>query len=549
MALLGTALCCLAGEAENSLTISQRAEPRTFHPLLAVDQPTRDVLRMLHADLVHINRRTLRTEAALAESWTVAKDGRSIEVRLRRGLRFSDGAPCTASDVRFTFELHLDERNASAQRDLLVVHGQPIRVTQLSAERLRFDFAAPYAPAERIFDSIHILPRHILEEPYRRGELAKAWGTGSDPEKVVGMGPFRLSRYAPQERLTLVRNANYYRAPLPYLARVDVRFFGDAEAEVLQFRSGTLDWVNRIAAKSFEALRGELASKGYQFLNSQGSLEYHFLFFNLNDGRSVPEGVRAKQALFRDENFRRAIWMALDREAIARLVYAGQAVPIWQPVSPANAAWWNTKLPRPAQSIAAARKLLLEGRYAWDAGGKLLDREGRSVVFTLACNSANPQHRAMASIVEQDLSRLGITVLIVPLEFRSLVDRVLNTRDYEAAIMALASGDADPAPEMAVWLNNARSHIWNLKPTNPEVWEVEMDRLMREQLTEMDRSRRFAIFARVQALAQEHLPLISLVSPHVLSAAKPRLKVALPGILPPYGLDELDEVRWEGRAK
>src|SRR5262245_11221373 len=122
----------LPGRAGGTLAAAATTEPKKLNPLLAVDQGTRDAIYLLSADLVHLNRRTLKTEPALAQRWTVSADGRHYTLVLRDGLRFSDGAPLTADDVVFTFNLYLDPALNSPQRDLLVVNGQPISVTKLS---------------------------------------------------------------------------------------------------------------------------------------------------------------------------------------------------------------------------------------------------------------------------------------------------------------------------------------------------------------------------------------------------------------------------------
>src|SRR5580704_4095872 len=109
------------GRMGGSLSVALRSEPKTLNPVLAEDDPSRDVIRCLNADLIHINRETLKTEPALATSWTISPDGKQYLLHLRHGVRFSDGQPFNADDVVFSFQLYLDEKLHSPQRDLLVV--------------------------------------------------------------------------------------------------------------------------------------------------------------------------------------------------------------------------------------------------------------------------------------------------------------------------------------------------------------------------------------------------------------------------------------------
>src|SRR5271168_842418 len=149
------------GHAGGRLVVALRSEPKTLNPALALDEPSRDVIRCLTADLIHINRGSLKTEPSLAKSWNVSRDGRQYTLHLRRGVRFSDGEPFSADDVIFSFQVYLDEKVDSSQRDLLVVGGKPITVVKVDDFTVRFELAQPYAAAERLFDSIAILPRHL----------------------------------------------------------------------------------------------------------------------------------------------------------------------------------------------------------------------------------------------------------------------------------------------------------------------------------------------------------------------------------------------------
>ena len=144
------------GRYGGSLVVGQRTEPKTLNPVTAADAPSREVIGRMMADLIHINRASQQVEASLAKSWTVSKDGRAFTLKLRRGLHFSDGQPFDADDVLFTFQVYLDEKVHSPQRDLLVVGGKPLEVQKVDSYTVRFTLAQPYAAAERIFDSLKV---------------------------------------------------------------------------------------------------------------------------------------------------------------------------------------------------------------------------------------------------------------------------------------------------------------------------------------------------------------------------------------------------------
>ncbi|HKW68741.1 MAG TPA: ABC transporter substrate-binding protein, partial [Terriglobales bacterium] len=180
-----------AGQYGGRLVVGLRAEPKTLNPVTAEDAVSREVIGGLMADLVHINRATQQSEPALAKSWKVSSDGLNYTLKLRRGIRFSDGQPFDADDVIFTFAVYTDEKIDSPQRDLLIIDGKPIQVSKLDQYTVRFTLARPYAAAERIFDSLAILPRHVLEKPYRDGQFLQQWSLNTSPSQIVGLGPFR----------------------------------------------------------------------------------------------------------------------------------------------------------------------------------------------------------------------------------------------------------------------------------------------------------------------------------------------------------------------
>ncbi len=537
------------GHPGGRLVVALRSEPKTLNPVLAVDEPSRDVIRCLTADLIHINRGSLKTEPSLAKSWSVSPDGRQYTLQLRRGLRFSDGEPFNADDVIFSFQVYLDEKIDSSQRDLLVVGGKPITAVKLDAYTVRFELTQPYAAAERLFDGVAILPRHLLESTYRGGGFSQAWGVSMPPNQFAGLGPFRLKEYVPGQRVVLERNPYYWKVDragngLPYLNEVMFLFVSSEDAQVIRFQSGDTDVLSRFSAENFAVLQKQQSIRGYHLDDLGPGLEYNFLFFNLNDlaPKGLPE-IAKKQVWFQDVRFRLAISAAIDRDGIVRLVYSGRATPIWDQVTPGNKLWIDENIPHPARSLERARQLLQSAGFSWSSGGSLLDPRGNPVEFSILTSSSNAQRTKMATIIQDDLKQLGMTVQVVPLEFHAMVDRLQNSYNYEAAIMGLVSGDADPTSEMNVWLSSGETHLWHPnqdKPATP--WESEMDQLMLQQLVTMDYAKRKHLYDRVQEIVADNLPVICLVSPDILVGAANRVGNFRPAILVPYALWNIEQL-------
>lgn len=543
-----------AGRPGGQLVVALRAEPRTLNPVTALDSPSREVIRRTIADLIHINRETQQTEPGLARSWKVSPDGRRYTLALRRGIRFSDGDPFDADDVVFSFQVYLDEKVGSTNRDFLIVEGQPIAVRKVDQYTVEFTLAQPYAAAERLFDSIAMLPQHQLAAAYQEGRLAETWGLRTPPAAIAGLGPFRYREYVPGQRIVLERNPFYWKADraghtLPYLDRLVFLFVPSEDAQVVRFQAGDADIVTRIGAPNFELLSGRQGTSNYELFDVGASLNYTFLFFNQTsvDSRSLAEVAR-KQAWFRRLPFRQAVSLAVDRDALVRLVYRGRATALWGHVPPGNKLWINRSLPGPRRSVEEARRLLRGAGFTWTTDGTLVDETAQPVEFTIATNTGNAERLQIATLIQDDLKQLGMRARVVTLELRALLDRVMTTYDYDAVVLALGGGDVDPNSELNLWLSGGSQHLWSMGQTQPATaWEREVDTLMRKQLTVLDRAARKRLYDRVQALVLENLPIVPLVSPNILVGAKKGLGNLRPTILEHNALSNVEELFWRER--
>jgi peptide/nickel transport system substrate-binding protein len=539
------------GRRGGRLVIAQSAEPKTLNPVIAIDQPSRNVIRRTTADLIHINRYTQKSEPALAKSWTASADGKTFTLQLRRGLHFSDGAPFDADDVIFSFKVYLDEKVHSPQRDLLLISGQPIKVEKLDAYTVRFAFPAPYAAAERVFDEIPMLPRHLLEKDYEQGNIARVWNVNTTPDKIAGMGPFRFKQFAAGERIVLERNPYYWKVDskgqqLPYLDELIFLAVPTQDAQVIRFEAGDTQIINTLSAENFAALFKDQQSHGFKLYDVGPGLEYNFLMFNLNDGleSKLPEIAR-KQRWFNNVLFRQAVSAAIDRETIVRLVYRGRGAPVITPVSPGNKLWIDTAIRIPQHSVSGSKELLRQAGFSWKPDGTLIDSGNQPVEFTILVSSSNTQRVQMATLVQDDLRQVGMKVSVVTMEYRAALDRILSSHDYETALIGWGSGDVDPTSEMNIFMSSGESHLWHLDEKKPATtWEAEIDQLMQKQMVTMKYVPRKKMFDRVQEILAQQLPIVCLASPHILTGARENIGNFRPAILDHYTLWNSDELFW-----
>ena len=451
----------------------------------------------------------------------------------------------------FTFRVYLDEAVHATQRDLLIVGGKPIVVRKLDTQTVEFTLAKPYGVGERLFDGLVILQRHLLETAYKEGKLAQSGTLGTAASQWAGLGPFRLKEYVAGQRLVLERNPYYWKTDeqgnrLPYLDEIVFLFVPSADAQVLRFQSGETDIISRLGAENFAVLSRQ--ARDSAMTDAGPGLEYNFLFFNLNDlGEKAPAEMARKQSWFRSEKFRQAVSLAIDRDAIVRLVYQGRGAALWGPVTPGNARWANAAIRYPGRSLDRSRQLLAEVGFRLantdDAEPRLVDADGKPVEFSIISSSSNADRAKMAALIQDDLKQLGIRVQVVLLELRSLIDRVTQTKEYDACVLGIASFDADPNSDLNVWLSSGGMHLWNPAQKHAATeWEAEIDRLMEQQLTATSSPQRKKLYDRVQEILVEHQPMIFLASPDILVGAKKDIGNFHPAVLEPYVLWNVEQL-------
>jgi len=495
------------------------SEPKTFNPLMASEDSDEMIRFMTAGVLIRMNRLTQAFEPEIAESWRILDSGRKIEFKLRDGVRFSDGTALTPADIRFTLRTIFDPAVHSPAGDPFQIGKQQPTVIELSGRRILVSFPAPMAGMERLFDQVAIVSQRSLELSTRPGEMPS-------------LGPFRIAEYRSGSYVLLLRNPYYWEKDpagrqLPYLDSVRLSIQQNRDFELIHFLRGEIHLINSMDAESFERLA---AKQPAEARDAGRSLESEQMWFNQVSRAPIPE---YRKEWFRSRDFRRAISQAINRADLARVVYRGRAASAVGPVSPANLFWFNANLQAPVYDPKVALTMLQTAGFSL-SGSTLSDRHGNRVEFSLLTNSGNKSRQQMASMIQQDLERIGIRVNVITLDFSSLIERISRTFNYESCLLGLVNVDLDPNSQMNIWLSSASNHPWNPGQAAPETsWEAEIDHLIRAQATEVSPSQRKALFDRVQKIAVEESPVLYLVDKNSLSAVSPLLGNVSPAVLHP----------------
>jgi peptide/nickel transport system substrate-binding protein len=541
------------GKSGGALVVRLTSPPKTFNFLLAGDEPSLSASFFLtNSRLVELDHDTQLYVGGLAESWKRAEDGKTIDLTLRDGLKFSDGQPLTSEDVAFTFRALYDERTGSPLfRDALTIGGKELAVNVVDARNLRVVFPETVASPESYLYNVSVLPRHILEEDFKQGKLKDAWGVNSDTSRIVTTGAFTVQSSTPGERVVLQRNPHYWKkdkngGQLPYLETLTLVIIGDANNTFAQLGQNAIDIADRIRTTDYANLR---TSQGAVRGSDLGpGLTVDHIWFNLNEGDRSGQPIVSpiKSAWFRDVRFRRAIAHAIDRETIATSTLQGLATPLYGLVSPANRVWAATDLPRPEYNLDKAKALLAEAGFALRGTAEapeLYDARGNRVEWTLIVPVENEPRKLTAAVVQEDMAKLGMKVQVAPLEFQALTERWSKSFDYDAILLGVSLTDLEPSSYSNFLLSNSSSHQWYPKQTKPATeWEARIDELVNAQGHETDQQRRLALFREVQSIMAEQLPAIPITARHIISAANTRVGNYRPSNILPFSLWNADEL-------
>jgi peptide/nickel transport system substrate-binding protein len=519
------------------LRSSLRSEPRSFNRIIERQVPTDLYSLFTSSKLIRVNRATQEIEPELAERWTTSPDNLTYTLTLRDGVTWSDGTPFTSADVVFTFQAIYDPRVESLLASSLMIDGKPLVVTAPDPKTVVVKLPHSFGPGVAIFDNVHLAAKHKYEAALKSGNFAKALSVETPPADLVSIGPFKLTTYAPGQRLIFDRNPRYWKkdaagVQLPYLDQVILEIVPDQNAELVRLQSGQLDTLQQqIRSEDIATLR-PLEQQGKLKLIELGvASDPDLFFFNL---RSPYWAKDPRRDWITRKEFRQAISHAIDREAFANTVFLGAGVPVWGPITPGNQKWFSPNVPRYGYSVERAKELLAGiGLTNRDKDPWLEDARGTEARFTLISYRGNSSLERGSAIIRDELKPLGIAIDVVLLEQGALIQKMV-TGDFEAINFIANTTSLDPAMNPDLWLSSGSAHVWNIGQQKPATeWEKEIDDLMGIVMTSVDQAERKKTFDAVQKTLAENLPVITFVAPRLYMGISTRVGGVTPSILRP----------------
>ena len=513
--------------------------PKTFNPFNTKDNISAQMSEIMYDGLVTTNPVTGETIPKLAKSFSV--NGKEYIVNLRHGLKWSDGKPITADDVVFTWQnIIFDGFGNTSTRDSVMIDGKLPTVEKIDDYTVKFVTPEPFAPFLRMLSS-PIAPKHIFQPAVNRGReyFDGFLSTNTNPKEFVTSGAFRLKEYVPAQRVVFERNPNYYEInkdgkKLPYLDKLVYLIVGDINNQVLKFEGGELDEISLQGANvaRFKEMEKHSDFSVFNIGPDTGTMYLSMNMNNRKDEKGKYYVEPKKQVWFQDKNFRQAVDYALDRKNMVFNIANGLGYPLFTPET-LNSIFLNKNLKPYDKNIEKSKELLKKSGFTWDKAGHLIDRFGNHVEFDLYTNAGNTEREAIGVMVKQDLEDLGMKVNFKPIEFNSLVNKLMASLDWDMVIMGFTGSPLEPNGGKNVWLSDGTLHIFNQRlekdANSPRyAFEKRIDYLYTQGALATKFEDRKKYYDEYQAIVYDEKPLIYIYSPIRIVALRNKFKNIYP---------------------
>ncbi len=506
--------------------------PKTFNPFNTKDATSATMAELMFDGLVSSRPDTGEVVPKLAKSFEISPDGKTYIFHLRKGIKWSDGKQITADDVEFTWnKILLAGLGNTSTRDNVIIEGKLPIVKKIDDYTVKFITSKPFAPFLRVL-SASIAPKHIFEPVVKKGEkyFESFWGTTTNPKDFVVSGAFKLKEYVPAQRIVFERNPNYYQInlkneKLPYLDKIIYLIVGDLNNEILKFEAGEIDVIG-LRGSNVGRYKKKENKSDYIIYNMGPDTGTMFVAINMNT-RKDKQGKYyvspKKQIWFNDINFRKAIDLAIDRKSMVNNIANGLASPLFTSES-LNSIYLNEKLAGGYPKNLKKAKEYLKKSGFYIKNNILYDKKGNKVEFDLYTNAGNTEREAIGVMVKQDLADLGIKVNFKPVEFNSLVNKLVNSLDWDLVIMGLTGTPLEPHNGKNVWYSTGSLHLFNQRPdgkANDRLpWEIKLDKIIDEASLKIKFEDRKKLYDDYQQIIYDEKPIIYLYSPIRVTAIR-----------------------------
>ena len=489
-----------------TLRIGWTSEPDNLNPFIGWQNATYEIWAVNYDFLFGFGADNAPTldlarEFPTVENGGLSADGKVWTVKLRTGVKWSDGRPMTADDVAFTY-------NYVVQNQMLNMAITTVGIESaeaLAPDVVRITCSQPKADMERIF--LPILPKHVWEKV----DPKRAQTDYANKPPIVGTGPFITTEFKKGGYVQMERNP-YYWGEKPTLDRLLFLFYTNGDTMTADLKSGAIDAAWGIPEAQFDALSSQpgIESVAYNFFNWD--------YLNLN----CYEGTSHGNPVLRDWRFRSALNYAVDRQSLTDIAYMGKAAPGTTILPPGMWSEPDYHWQPPADQLytfdlGKAGELLDQAGYPLGADG-VRRSKGKPIDLRLWTTTESSQAQTAVKLIAGWFKKLGLNIEVSVLDPGALQARVWNFEgadyvpDFDMYVWDWA-GYADPGQTLSAQIS---AQIGN---TNEPCWSnAEYDKLNAEQSSALDSAVRKGFIDQMQQIMYEQTPWVVLTYPQYLEA-------------------------------
>jgi peptide/nickel transport system substrate-binding protein len=434
--------------------------------------------------------------------WKLQPDGRmEVTWKLRPGMTWHDGAPFTAEDFRFTWDVYRDQRAPLGTRPALE-DIESVRFPDALTIVVRYRRPSSQANLLWLGAFAAPLPRHIVGPMLQRVGIERypEIAYGSDPVQTVGVGPYVFRSW--QRGVEMVFEANpRYHLGRPVLDRIVVRFFTDVNALVTNVLAGRIDAIAPSPggiplAQALEiddrVQRGQLTGYRVAFHDAPASEAYI---------------INHESPLLQDRRVRQALLFAMDREGIVQAVFRGR-VSVAHSYLPARHPWYLADIRKYGYDPVAARRLLDEAGWRPGPDGVRRNAAGEPLRLVVTVPSGDRARERMQEIVQAQWREVGVEMVIDNRPIRLILGDVWGTGLRPPDILNL-SHPIDDFNDVDVIYHSENVPPVGRRGRNYMRWKnPQYDALLNDYAKTFDAGRRKELHARLQRMWAEDVPIL-----------------------------------------
>jgi len=444
----------------------------------------------------------LTAAPGLAESCEPSNDNRTWTCTLREGMTWSDGEPITSSDVVFSYNLVVDQGFGYFKTYI------PKGSTFETPDDLTLVWNTPEpSNSPMVPPWVYIVPEHVWGQ---YADLAKKDLRAVDVVPVVGSGPYQMTEAVDGQRWTFERNPNYWGTP-PAYDSVEFVYFDNQQAMVQALRSGEVDVIDGVDAALLPALERESNISVQKVVPDC----WNNMAFNFGGQGPDANPLPALQ----DVEVRKAIAMAIDKQAIVDKVYPNAAEPGETVVRPL-ATYWHLDIPDDQvipYDPAAANQMLDDAGYTTGPDGVRVDPStGQPLVIRMPTSNDTAGSEASGRLIAGFLKQVGITVKVQPVTAGKMYG-LQQAGDFDAYIWYWC-GDPDPNYQLSVFSSSQAGVDGDYHLSDGNWSDPQYDALYEEQRTILDPAERQKVVFEAQQYIYDQVPVIALVYPNTIQA-------------------------------